>query len=193
MTTLNRPGAPDGHVCGIDAAMEIIGGKWKVLILWALDDRPARRFGELRRLLPGITEKVLASHLREMEADGIVRRVSYEEVPPRVEYSLTADGIRLNAALVPLATWGRDRAAAHAADGQATGTGAADEPAPGGEQTSGEHAAAARATDERGAPARTADARTAAAQPPRARIPGPSTGPSPGRVPAARGSAKRAG
>ncbi|WP_078898268.1 helix-turn-helix domain-containing protein [Streptomyces sp. CNQ-509] len=117
MTTLNRPGAPDGHVCGIDAAMEIIGGKWKVLILWALDDRPARRFGELRRLLPGITEKVLASHLREMEADGIVRRVSYEEVPPRVEYSLTASGTRLNAALVPLAEWGRERAAAARAAG----------------------------------------------------------------------------
>jgi DNA-binding HxlR family transcriptional regulator len=112
MTTLNRPGAPDGHVCGIDTAMEIIGGKWKVLILWALDERPPRRFGELRRLLPGITEKVLASHLRELEADGIVRRVSYEEVPPRVEYSLTDAGTRLNAALVPLAVWGRDRAGA---------------------------------------------------------------------------------
>ncbi|MFW6694430.1 winged helix-turn-helix transcriptional regulator [Streptomyces sp. MAR4 CNX-425] len=109
MTTLNRPGAPDGHVCGIDAAMEVIGGKWKVLILWALDEHPPRRFGELRRLLPGVTEKVLASHLRELEADGIVRRVSYEEVPPRVEYSLTDDGTRLNAALAPLAAWGGER------------------------------------------------------------------------------------
>ncbi|MFJ5836331.1 winged helix-turn-helix transcriptional regulator [Streptomyces shenzhenensis] len=109
MTTLNRPGAPDGHVCGIDAAMEVIGGKWKVLILWALHEQPHRRFGELRRQLPGVTEKVLASHLREMEADGIVRRVSYDEVPPRVEYSLTEDGTRLNEALQPLATWGRTR------------------------------------------------------------------------------------
>ncbi|WP_431882007.1 winged helix-turn-helix transcriptional regulator [Micromonospora chalcea] len=109
MTTLNRPGAPDGHVCGIDAAMEVIGGKWKVLILWALHEHPYRRFGELRRLLPGITEKVLAAHLREMEADGVVRRVSYDEVPPRVEYSLTDDGVRLNDALEPLAAWGRER------------------------------------------------------------------------------------
>ncbi|MFI6420291.1 winged helix-turn-helix transcriptional regulator [Streptomyces sp. NPDC050842] len=109
MATLNRPGADDGHVCGIDTSMEVIGGKWKVLILWALHQRPRSRFGELRRLVPGITEKVLASHLREMEADGIVDRVSYDEVPPRVEYDLTKDGMRLNDALEPLAAWGRER------------------------------------------------------------------------------------
>ncbi|MDX3310472.1 winged helix-turn-helix transcriptional regulator [Streptomyces sp. NPDC054884] len=109
MTTLNRPGTPEGHVCGIDTAMEVIGGKWKVLILWALHEHPHRRFGELRRLLPGVTEKVLASHLREMETDGVVHRVSYDEVPPRVEYSLTEDGRRLNDALRPLADWGRER------------------------------------------------------------------------------------
>ncbi|WP_435974760.1 winged helix-turn-helix transcriptional regulator [Streptomyces sp. Qhu_M48] len=111
MATLNRPGEPDGHVCGIDTALEVIGGKWKVLILWALHEQPHRRFGELRRLVPGVTEKVLASHLRELEADGIVRRVSYDETPPRVEYSLTEDGVRLNDALDPLAAWGRERAA----------------------------------------------------------------------------------
>ncbi|MDT0403855.1 winged helix-turn-helix transcriptional regulator [Streptomyces edwardsiae] len=109
MVTPNRPGTPDGHVCGIDTAMEVIGGKWKVLILWALHEQPCRRFGELRRLLPGITEKVLASHLRELEADGVVCRVSYDEVPPRVEYSLTESGLRLNDALEPLAAWGRER------------------------------------------------------------------------------------
>ncbi|MET9392084.1 helix-turn-helix domain-containing protein [Streptomyces sp. NPDC006624] len=98
-----RPGA---YVCGIDAAMDVIGGKWKVLILWALDERP-RRFGELRRELPGITEKVLASHLREMEADGLVHREAYDEVPPRVEYSLTDRGASLNEALEPLGAWGR--------------------------------------------------------------------------------------
>ncbi|MGW4019878.1 winged helix-turn-helix transcriptional regulator [Streptomyces sp. NPDC005009] len=114
MTTLNRPGTRDGHVCGIDTAMEVIGGKWKVLILWALHEHPHRRFGELRRLLPGITEKVLASHLREMEADGVVHRVSYDEVPPRVEYSLTEDGKHLNDALQPLAAWGRERTTARA-------------------------------------------------------------------------------
>ncbi|MEU3510408.1 helix-turn-helix domain-containing protein [Streptomyces longwoodensis] len=115
MATLNRPCTVEGHVCGIDAAMEVIGGKWKVLILWALHEHPGRRFGALRRLLPGVTEKVLASHLRELEADGVVRRVSYDEVPPRVEYSLTEDGLRLNDALGPLAAWGRERPAARGA------------------------------------------------------------------------------
>ncbi|MDX3059007.1 helix-turn-helix domain-containing protein [Streptomyces sp. NE06-03E] len=109
MTTLNRPGTPDAHSCGIDAAMEVIDGKWKVLILWALEEHARLRFGEMRRLVPGITEKVLASHLREMEADGVVLRVSYDEVPPRVEYALTEDGRRLNEALGPLADWGRGR------------------------------------------------------------------------------------
>ncbi|MFF7453546.1 winged helix-turn-helix transcriptional regulator [Kitasatospora sp. NPDC008115] len=105
MATVPRPGA---YVCGIDAAMDVIGGKWKVLILWELAGHPNRRFGELRRNVPGITEKVLAAHLRELEADGIVHRESYEEVPPRVEYSLTAAGLRLNEALAPLGAWGRE-------------------------------------------------------------------------------------
>ncbi|MFJ8075222.1 winged helix-turn-helix transcriptional regulator [Streptomyces sp. NPDC096176] len=104
MARSRRPGA---YHCGIDAAMDVIGGKWKVLILWALDDR-ACRFGELRRLLPGVTEKVLASHLKELEADGIVHREEYDEVPPRVEYSLTRRGAKLNAALEPLAAWGQE-------------------------------------------------------------------------------------
>ncbi|MFC6019331.1 winged helix-turn-helix transcriptional regulator [Plantactinospora solaniradicis] len=104
MLGARRPGA---YVCGIDAAMDVVGGKWKVLILWALDEQVCR-FGELRRLVPGVTEKVLASHLRELEADGIVRREAYDEVPPRVEYSLTPLGVSLNEALAPLGAWGRE-------------------------------------------------------------------------------------
>jgi len=104
MAISRRPGA---YVCGIDAAMDVIGGKWKVLILWALAQRPCR-FGELRRELPGITEKVLAAHLRELEADGIVHREDHDEVPPRVEYSLTPLGVSLNKALEPLGAWGRE-------------------------------------------------------------------------------------
>ncbi|MFE5395532.1 winged helix-turn-helix transcriptional regulator [Streptomyces sp. NPDC056568] len=103
MGTARRPGA---YVCGVDAAMDVIGGKWKVLILWALGEGPLR-FGALRRELPGVTEKVLAAHLRELEADGIVHREEYGEVPPRVEYSLTARGVSLNEALAPLGAWGR--------------------------------------------------------------------------------------
>ncbi|MFV5994804.1 winged helix-turn-helix transcriptional regulator [Streptomyces sp. NPDC056231] len=104
MGTVRRPGA---FVCGIDAAMDVIGGKWKVLILWALNEQTCR-FGELRRLVPGITEKVLTSHLRELEDDGIVHRKVHAEVPPRVEYSLTPLGFALNEALGPLGAWGRE-------------------------------------------------------------------------------------
>ncbi|MFI6704278.1 winged helix-turn-helix transcriptional regulator [Streptomyces sp. NPDC050509] len=107
MATVGRPGAPDAYHCGIDAAMDVIGGKWKVLILWALDQGPCR-FGALRRMLPGVTEKVLTAQLRELEAHGIVSREVYDEVPPRVEYALTASGAALELALRPLGLWGRE-------------------------------------------------------------------------------------
>ncbi|MFW3461795.1 winged helix-turn-helix transcriptional regulator [Streptomyces microflavus] len=119
MRSVRRPGA---YVCGIDAAMDVIGGKWKVLILWALDEKPCR-FGELRRAVPGVTEKVLSSHLKELEDDGIVHREEYAEVPPRVEYSLTPRGVSLNAALGPLGEWGRENVGADGAEGRATGAG----------------------------------------------------------------------
>ncbi|MBB5934399.1 winged helix-turn-helix transcriptional regulator [Streptomyces zagrosensis] len=105
LTKKNRP-----YVCGLDAAVDVIDGKWKVLILWALHDQP-RRFGETKRLLPGISEKVLAQQLRELEADGVVHRRVYDEVPPKVEYSLTESGTALNAALGPLGAWGSRRMA----------------------------------------------------------------------------------
>jgi DNA-binding HxlR family transcriptional regulator len=97
------------YICGIDAAMDVITGKWKSLILWELDAHEVRRFGELRRGLPGVSEKMLIQHLREMEADGLVHREVYREVPPRVEYSLTDQGRSLNAALEPLGAWGSQR------------------------------------------------------------------------------------
>lgn len=96
---------PLPYTCGIDAAVDVIGGKWKVLILWALQD-DTRRFGELKKLVPGITEKMLIQQLRELEADDIVHREVYREVPPKVEYSLTEMGASLNAALEPLGAWG---------------------------------------------------------------------------------------
>ena len=97
------------YICGIDAAMDVVTGKWKSLILWELDLHGTRRFGELRRNLPGVSEKMLVQHLREMEADGLVHREVYAEVPPKVEYSLTPEGESLNAALAPLTAWGRER------------------------------------------------------------------------------------
>ncbi|MGX1269748.1 winged helix-turn-helix transcriptional regulator [Streptomyces phaeoluteigriseus] len=97
------------YICGIDAALDVVSGKWKGLILWELDTHAVRRFAELRRALPGVSEKMLTQHLREMEADGLVRRKVYAEVPPRVEYSLTEHGQTLNQALGPLGLWGSER------------------------------------------------------------------------------------
>jgi DNA-binding HxlR family transcriptional regulator len=91
--------------CGLEAALDVIGGKWKVLILWQ-SRAQSRRFGELKRLVPGISEKMLIQQLRQMEADGIVRRKVYHEVPPKVEYSLTAFGVSLQETLAPLCEWG---------------------------------------------------------------------------------------
>ncbi|GAA2452281.1 helix-turn-helix domain-containing protein [Streptomyces macrosporus] len=93
--------------CGLDAAVAVVGGKWKPLILWELHEG-ARRFGELRRSLSGISEKMLIQQLRELEADGIVHREVHREVPPRVEYSLTETGASLNKALLPLGDWGEE-------------------------------------------------------------------------------------
>ncbi|MFD9485002.1 winged helix-turn-helix transcriptional regulator [Streptomyces sp. NPDC059991] len=97
------------YICGIDAALDVVSGKWKGLILWELDAHRVRRFAELRRGLPGVSEKMLTQHLREMEEDGLVHREVYAEVPPRVEYSLTEQGRTLNQALGPLGAWGVER------------------------------------------------------------------------------------
>ncbi|MFF6805608.1 winged helix-turn-helix transcriptional regulator [Streptomyces sp. NPDC012616] len=97
------------YICGIDAALDVVSGKWKGLILWELDAHRVRRFSELRRALHGVSEKMLTQHLREMENDGLVHREVYAEVPPRVEYSLTEHGHTLNEALEPLGAWGGER------------------------------------------------------------------------------------
>ncbi|PXX57589.1 HxlR family transcriptional regulator [Nocardia tenerifensis] len=104
MPSTRRPGE---YTCGLDATLSVLNGKWKMMILWPLSELP-HRFGELRRAVSGVTEKVLTAHLRELEADGIVHREVYDEVPPRVEYSLTPLGTSLNNALLPLEAWGRE-------------------------------------------------------------------------------------
>ena len=95
--------------CGLDDALGVIGGKWKSTILWELHLRPAR-FGALRRRVPGISEKVLFEQLRQLEVDGVVRRDAFDEVPLRVEYSLTPAGSLLNDAAHALAEWGTKHA-----------------------------------------------------------------------------------
>jgi DNA-binding HxlR family transcriptional regulator len=93
------------YVCGLGPAIDVISGKWKALLLWAIAEKPCR-FGELKRAVPGITEKMLIQHLRELEADGIVHREVFHEIPPKVVYSATELGASLNKALEPLGAWG---------------------------------------------------------------------------------------
>jgi DNA-binding HxlR family transcriptional regulator len=93
------------YSCGLDAAVDVVGGKWKALILWSLHAGP-QRFGELRRSVAGVSEKMLIQQLREMELFGLVHREEYHQVPPKVEYSLTEFGRSLNTALGPLGDWG---------------------------------------------------------------------------------------
>jgi DNA-binding HxlR family transcriptional regulator len=81
------------YFCGIDAAMDVVSGKWKSLILWELAEHGVRRFAQLRRGLPGVSEKMLVQQLRELEADGLVHREVFPEVPPRVEYELNGQGV----------------------------------------------------------------------------------------------------
>jgi DNA-binding HxlR family transcriptional regulator len=96
---------------GLEAALLVMGGKWKPLILFHLG-HGARRFGELRRLVSGVSEKMLIQQLRELQADRIVERVDFREIPPKVEYSLTPLGLSLAMALHPLCEWGSAHSAA---------------------------------------------------------------------------------
>lgn len=92
--------------CAIESAMEVLGGRWKLAILKELL-AGTRRFNELKRALPRITQRMLTRQLREMETDGLVIRTVYREVPPKVEYSLTEIGRSLDGIAEQLDTWGR--------------------------------------------------------------------------------------
>lgn len=92
--------------CPVELAIRIIGGKWKPVIIWHLREEK-KRFGELKKEIKGITVKMLAQQLRELEQDGLVSRKMYYEVPPRVEYSLTELARELEPALNELAAWGK--------------------------------------------------------------------------------------
>ena len=96
--------------CGLNATLRVIAGKWKPLILFFLRDGP-KRYGELKRLTQGVSDKVLIQQLKDLEADRVLARTDYKEVPPRVDYALTPLGRSLAEAIVPLCTWGTENAA----------------------------------------------------------------------------------
>lgn len=95
-----------GEPCPVETAVGVIGGKWKVLILWHLQEQGTLRFAELQRALDGVTHKVLSQQLRELERDGMITRRVYAEVPPRVEYSLSPLGETLRGPLAVFCEWG---------------------------------------------------------------------------------------
>lgn len=92
--------------CPVEATLELIGGKWKGLVLYHLL-KGTLRFSELRRLLPSVTQRMLTRQLRELERDGLLTRTVHAEVPPRVEYKLTERGESLGPVLLALREWGR--------------------------------------------------------------------------------------
>jgi DNA-binding HxlR family transcriptional regulator len=96
----------DRVACPMTLALDVIGGKWKGIILYHLRDE-TKRFNELLRLMPQITQRMLTRQLRELEQDGIVHRQVYAQVPPKVEYSLTAVGQTLMPVVKALTDWGR--------------------------------------------------------------------------------------
>jgi DNA-binding HxlR family transcriptional regulator len=93
--------------CALDVTMHFIGGKWKTVVLWYLKNEK-KRFSELKKLIPDITEKMLSLQLKTLEEDGIVKRTLYPEVPPRVEYELTDFGKTLLPMIEAIALWGRN-------------------------------------------------------------------------------------
>ncbi|WP_141604427.1 winged helix-turn-helix transcriptional regulator [Terrilactibacillus laevilacticus] len=94
------------HACPVEVTLDVIGGKWKGVILYHLLDG-TKRFNEFRRLIPGITQRMLTLQLRELENDGIVHREVYQVVPPKVEYSLTEFGQTLENIIIQMRAWGQ--------------------------------------------------------------------------------------
>lgn len=93
--------------CPLTFALTLIGGKWRLPIIWALHKNGPLRYNELKRRIDGITHMMLTQSLKELELYGLIRRRQFMEVPPRVEYSLTANGENLIPALKALADWGK--------------------------------------------------------------------------------------
>jgi DNA-binding HxlR family transcriptional regulator len=96
---------PECSIGELEEALKVLEGRWKILILFHLFRAPVLRFSELRRAIPGISQKMLIQQLRDLEKDGVVDRKVYSEIPPKVEYTLTKDGVALRPALRALKSW----------------------------------------------------------------------------------------
>ncbi|TDH35783.1 HxlR family transcriptional regulator [Pseudohoeflea suaedae] len=92
--------------CAVEATISLIDGKWKAVILFHLMEKGVLRFNEIRRHIPNVTQRMLTNQLRELEADGLIARKVYAQVPPKVEYSLSPRGESLGPILVSLKDWG---------------------------------------------------------------------------------------
>ncbi|WP_291579845.1 winged helix-turn-helix transcriptional regulator [Clostridium sp. UBA6640] len=103
--TVDKFSLPD---CPLEYAANIIGGKWKIRLLWTLYESEYVRFNELKRQLNGITDTMLTKTLKELIKENIVKRVQYNEIPPRVEYSLTPNGLNLVNALNEIRKWSKE-------------------------------------------------------------------------------------
>ena len=94
--------------CPVTATMQVLGGKWKAILINAIYLTSPARFGELRRSVKGITQSMLTQQLRELEDDGLISRKIYAEIPPRVEYTLTEFGLTLSPIMQSMAKWGEE-------------------------------------------------------------------------------------
>jgi DNA-binding HxlR family transcriptional regulator len=114
MKKIDRFPIPPCSTQELEEALEVLEGRWKILILFHLFSAPVLRFSELRRAMPGISQKMLIQQLRDLERDRVVSRKVYPEVPPKVEYSLTKDGTALRPSLQELQAWAAARKVAPA-------------------------------------------------------------------------------
>ncbi|AQS58037.1 winged helix-turn-helix transcriptional regulator [Desulforamulus ferrireducens] len=96
------------YACPVEYTLTLIGGKWKPVILWHLANDGIKRYGEIKKLLIGITHKMLSQQLKELEADGLIHREEYHQIPPKVEYSLTDKGKTLIPILQLMCQWGQE-------------------------------------------------------------------------------------
>lgn len=96
----------ESYNCGFELTLELIGGKWKGLILWNLYEKGTLRYGELHRTIPNITQKMLTQQLKEMEKNGLINRKVYSQIPPKVEYSLSDEGTKLGEIFILMKNWG---------------------------------------------------------------------------------------